>query len=58
MQWITIDGEVYPIDHEEDLEAARLALWEAGLTQAEVWVGDPESPEASDTYTNGRILRA
>jgi hypothetical protein len=54
MQWITIDGEVYPIDQ----EAARLALWEAGLTQAEVWVGDPESPEASDTYTNGRILRA
>jgi hypothetical protein len=58
MQWIMIHEDIYWINTPEEIAEAQAALHEHGLTQAEVWVGDPESPEASDTYKNGRILFA
>jgi len=58
VSWIIIDEIVYPLETPADIREAQAAMREAGLTEADVWVGDPESPEASDTYKNGQRLFA
>jgi hypothetical protein len=58
MQWILIEDEVYQINTAQEIAAAQAAMQAAGLTQADVWVGDPDSPADTDTYRNGRTLFA
>ena len=62
MSYIVIDNkddraysEIYEIDTEAGLSAARAALRNAGIESAPVWVGDSDSP---DTYKNGQTLFA
>lgn len=49
------EADVYPIDTPDELAAAREALHEAGLAEAPVYVGDPDS---SNTYQNGQVVFA
>ena len=55
MSFILIDDEIWMLETAADVLAAKVALRQAGLTEARVFVGDPESPE---TYPNGQILFA
>lgn len=52
--FILIDDEAYETDTEEQIAAAKTAMREAGLTEAKVWAGDPES----EHVLNGQILFA
>lgn len=54
-QWISIDDVVYPIDTDEEIAEAQAAMRAADLKEADVYVGDPDSP---DCYKNGRKLFA
>jgi hypothetical protein len=57
--WIQIDTKtvegIFPTDTPEEIEEARAQLLAAGLGQAKVHVGDPDSP---DSYENGQVLIA
>ena len=57
--WIQIDTDtvegIFPTDTAEEIEEARAHLLAAGLSQAKVHVGDPDSGES---YENGQILIA
>jgi hypothetical protein len=50
-----MEGAAYPIDTDEQIEAAREAMRKAGLNQAAVFAGDPNCP---DSYATGQVLFA
>jgi len=58
MSWILVDEVVYRIDTLEDIAEAQAAMREAGLSEADVWVGDADSLAETDTYKNGQKLFA
>lgn len=57
--WIQIDTDtvegIFPTDTMEEIDDARAALLAAGLGQAKIHVGDPDSGES---YENGQVLIA
>lgn len=53
MSYILIDDVVYPVDTWTQIESAKEALSEAGLTKAQVWAGCPDCP---DTYRVARFV--
>ncbi len=52
--FVIIDDNVYPTDSGEQIDIAKMALLEAGMTSADVWAGDPDD----ESYKNGQILFA
>lgn len=57
MSYILIHDEPWTIDTAEEIAAAMQAMTDAGMAEAEVWVGDPDGQEG-DTYKNGQKLFA
>lgn len=49
------ETETYATDTEAECDAAMEAMRAAGLTECDVWAGDPEGP---DSYKNGQRLFA
>lgn len=49
------DVETYTTDTPAEIEIAQEAMRAAGITEADVWAGDPECP---DSYKNGQKLFA
>lgn len=54
--YIMIGEEVFVTDSDEQIEAARAALREAGEDSAEVYAGEPDG--TGDSYKNGCVLFA
>lgn len=51
-----LDPITYPIDSESEERAARIALRDAGLAYASVWVGEPESGD--EIKTDSKLFAA
>lgn len=51
--YVVVGGETYPVDSEEQIEAAKAALYEVGEESANVYVG-----QGADSYRNGQVLWA
>jgi hypothetical protein len=54
--YIVISEETYLTDTDEEIAAARQALRDAGLAEAEVFAGEPDG--SGDSYRNGAKLFA
>lgn len=50
-----VEGEIFPIDTDEQIDLARAAIRAAGLAKATVYAGDPDCP---DHYATGAVLFA
>jgi hypothetical protein len=52
----SVDVDIYEIETAEGYAAARRALAEAGIAQADVYVGEPDG--LGDSYKNGAVVFA
>ena len=51
-----LDPSIYPCDTASEIADAEIALRDAGLKQADVYVGDPDG--SGDSHKNGQLVFA